>query len=140
MNHLEDYKKYIDTLPTNDDPEVFGMHENANLSFKISESAAILSIILDIQPRVTGGGDGDSGDSIILGLIIDIQEKQPEFIDINDSAKHLFKINNEGLMHCLATVLLQEVEKFNNLLKVMDTLTDLTLKSNPRTGNNVRGA
>jgi len=126
LNHLEDYRKFIDTLPAHDDPEVFGMHENANLSFKISESANILSIILDIQPRVTGGGNGMSGDDIILGIIMDIQEKLPELIDINDCAKHLFKIN-EGLMHCLATVLLQEIEKFNNLLTVMEiSLTSLS--------------
>lgn len=29
------YREYIETLPYNDDPEVFGMHENANLAFQV---------------------------------------------------------------------------------------------------------
>ena len=127
LHSLDQYKNFIDTLPANDDPEVFGMHENANLAFKISESANIISIILDIQPRITGGGEGVSGDEIILGLILDIQEKLPDKIDKNDCAKHLFKINHDGLMTCLATVLLQEIEKFNKLITVMDvSLTSLS--------------
>ena len=121
LKTLEEYRDHIDTLPANDDPEVFGMHENANLSFKINESANILAIILDIQPRTTGGGEGMSGDDIILGSILDFQDRLPDLIDKNDCAKHLFKIDHDGLMHCLATVLLQEIEKFNNLLSVMES-------------------
>jgi dynein heavy chain len=127
LNTIEEYRKFIDTLPVNDEPEVFGMHENANLSYKINESGAILSTILDIQPRMTGSGSGKSGDEIILELIMDIQEKQPIQIDPHDSAKHLFKVSANGLMHCLATVLLQEIEKFNKLLSRMETsLTSLS--------------
>lgn len=32
---LEQYKKYIENLPIIDDPEIFGMHENANLAFQV---------------------------------------------------------------------------------------------------------
>uniref|UniRef100_A0A8C9Y7F2 Dynein axonemal heavy chain 6 n=1 Tax=Sander lucioperca TaxID=283035 RepID=A0A8C9Y7F2_SANLU len=35
-DELEQYKKYIESLPIIDDPEVFGMHENANLAFQTS--------------------------------------------------------------------------------------------------------
>lgn len=35
MDELEQYKKYIERLPIIDDPEVFGMHENANLAFQV---------------------------------------------------------------------------------------------------------
>jgi dynein heavy chain len=31
---FENYKKYIDQLPNSEDPEVFGMHENANIAFE----------------------------------------------------------------------------------------------------------
>jgi len=33
---LTEYKNYIDDLPLIDDPEVFGMHENANLAFQVT--------------------------------------------------------------------------------------------------------
>lgn len=119
LNTLQEYRAFIDTLPSSEDPEVFGLHENANLAFKVNESASILSTILDIQPRVTSTSDGKSGDDIILELILEMQEKQPQLIDPADCAKHLFKVNNHGLMHCLATVLLQEIERFNKLLLTM---------------------
>lgn len=32
---LTEYKQYIEDLPLIDDPEVFGMHENANLAFQV---------------------------------------------------------------------------------------------------------
>lgn len=32
---LQVYKDYVDSLPFNDDPEIFGMHENANISFQV---------------------------------------------------------------------------------------------------------
>jgi len=30
---MEEYIKYVDSLPMSDDPTVFGMHENANITF-----------------------------------------------------------------------------------------------------------
>lgn len=32
---LELFKAYIDTLPVIEDPEVFGMHENANIAYEV---------------------------------------------------------------------------------------------------------
>lgn len=33
----------------------------------------------------------------------------------------MFKTNSQGLMHCLSTVLLQEIERFNKLLTTMES-------------------
>jgi len=30
---MEVYRDYIDTLPINDNPEIFGLHDNANITF-----------------------------------------------------------------------------------------------------------
>lgn len=34
---LQDFKDYIEDLPLSDNPEIFGMHENANLAFQVCE-------------------------------------------------------------------------------------------------------
>ena len=33
---LDDYRQYIEKLPLRDEPEIFGMHENANIAFQVS--------------------------------------------------------------------------------------------------------
>lgn len=32
---LDEYKEYINNLPIIDNPEIFGMHSNANLAFQV---------------------------------------------------------------------------------------------------------
>ena len=32
---LQGYRSYIENLPINDEPEIFGMHENANITFQV---------------------------------------------------------------------------------------------------------
>ena len=34
-DYLKDYREYIEQLPYNDEPEIFGMHDNANLFFQV---------------------------------------------------------------------------------------------------------
>jgi len=48
---LDEYRKYIDSLPLNDPPEVFGMHDNANITCQSNESATLLKTILKMQPK-----------------------------------------------------------------------------------------
>lgn len=49
-DELEEYKKYIESLPIIDDPEVFGMHENANLAFQVRNDNNILKIFENKMP------------------------------------------------------------------------------------------
>ena len=35
FNGLPDYRDYIDSLPIADEPEIFGMHNNANIAFQV---------------------------------------------------------------------------------------------------------
>lgn len=35
VDKLEAVKEYIESLPVIEDPEVFGMHENANIAFEV---------------------------------------------------------------------------------------------------------
>jgi len=45
----------VESLPIRDDPEVFGLHENANINYQAQESERMMNTILQIQPRVSGG-------------------------------------------------------------------------------------
>jgi dynein heavy chain len=56
--NIEDYRNYIENLPLNDSPEIFGLHENANINYENQESSRVIETILSIQPRLTSGGGG----------------------------------------------------------------------------------
>ena len=32
---IKTYRDYIEKLPYNDEPEIFGMHDNANIAFQV---------------------------------------------------------------------------------------------------------
>jgi len=108
-----------------DDPEVFGLHSNANISYQRNESDYQVNTILSIQPRIGGGGGGPTPDEIVLARKNDILNKLPDSLDRATGKKELFKEKN-GLLTSLTTVLLLEMEKFNRLLGVMKrSLTDI---------------
>lgn len=54
---------YIITLPVNSEPEVFGLHENADIVTAQNESYDLLETVLGIQPR-TSAGAGQSMESV----------------------------------------------------------------------------
>ena len=54
----------IQSLPLNDKPDVFGLHDNADISFANNESIFLLNILLMLQSR-TGGGGGSIEDVVM---------------------------------------------------------------------------
>jgi len=123
--NIDVYRNYIDQLPLQDSPEVFGLHENANIAYQKQESDHIVDVILSIQPRVATAGGGLTPDEIVLLRAQEIAESIPDDLAREEGKKELFKIVN-GLLPSLTVVLLQEMEKFNRLLRVMrKSLKDL---------------
>ena len=51
-------------LPINDTPDMFGLHENANITFAMNETSALLNGILLLQPKSSAGG-GQSREEVI---------------------------------------------------------------------------
>lgn len=70
------YKNIINAFPPIDFPSIFGMHQNADISFRYKESKELLDAIIDIQPKESsGGGGGLTREEIV-------QEKISEFLQI----------------------------------------------------------
>ncbi|KAJ8402442.1 hypothetical protein AAFF_G00369310 [Aldrovandia affinis] len=118
---LREYKEYIANLPLIDDPEIFGMHENANLAFQRQETATVINTILEVQPRSSAQGGGKSNDEIVHELADSILSKVPVKLDMDVALASLFEKDANGRLNSLTTVLGQEVDRFNNLLRVLRT-------------------
>nr|KAF6446457.1 dynein axonemal heavy chain 6 [Rousettus aegyptiacus] len=118
---LQEFKDYIENLPLIDDPEIFGMHENANLVFQYKETNTLINIILEIQPRSSSGGEGKSNDEIVQEFVTSVQTRVPELLEMESASESLFIKDPQGRLNSLTTVLGQEVDRFNNLLKLIHT-------------------
>lgn len=43
FDSLPEYRDYIDSLPIADEPEIFGMHNNANIAFQVRTQYTYMS-------------------------------------------------------------------------------------------------
>ncbi|XP_074520194.1 dynein axonemal heavy chain 6 [Halichoeres trimaculatus] len=116
---LQEFKEYIESLPIIDDPEVFGMHENANLAFQRQETVTLINTILDVNPRTSACHGAKSNDEIICELAESILLKLPEGLSMDGALETLYTPDDKGRVNSLTTVLSQEADRFNNLLNVL---------------------
>jgi dynein heavy chain len=58
-------------------------------------------------------------DEIVLEKAKEFLDNLPELLDQNEGLKDLFIKDSQGLIPSLSTVLVQEMEKFNNMLTTM---------------------
>lgn len=53
---LQGYLSYIKSLPLNDMPEIFGLHDNANITCAQNETYTLLGTIVQLQPKSSSAG------------------------------------------------------------------------------------
>jgi dynein heavy chain len=109
--NLQSYRDYIATLPFSEGPEVFGLHDNANISCAVAETNELLDTMQSLQPQ-TGGGAGKSWDQILAELSVEIELKIPGKYDIEVALLDFPVLYEE----CMNTVLVQELIRFNRVI------------------------
>jgi len=79
--HCRGYLDYINTLPLIAQPEVFGMHENADITKDLQETYLLLDSIMLTQSREAAAG-GKSFEETLGDVAQDILERLPSNFDI----------------------------------------------------------
>ncbi|XP_009068409.1 PREDICTED: dynein heavy chain 3, axonemal [Acanthisitta chloris] len=110
----ESYIEYIRSLPITTHPEVFGLHENADITKDNQETNQLFRGVLLTLPREAGGG-GKSPQEIVEDLAKDILSKLPSAFDIEAVIKAYPVLYEESMN----TVLRQELIRFNRLTEVV---------------------
>lgn len=119
---LDAYNTYINSFPLNPSPEVFGLHENSNITTNSNETLALVDDLTSVAPRTGGSGTGRSKEDIIEKRASDIQEKTPKPFDYEAVFEKFPTSYNESIN----TVLTQECIKYNRLIvRMMKSLSDL---------------
>ena len=78
---LADTQNYINGLPLEDDPEVFGLHSNANITFEQKTVKEFMETILLIQPRISGGKVTKTDEEIVSDMAKEILGKLPKLLE-----------------------------------------------------------
>ncbi|XP_030888189.1 dynein heavy chain 12, axonemal [Leptonychotes weddellii] len=118
----DEYIEFIKNLPFTQHPEIFGLHENVDISKDLQQTKVLFESLLLTQGGSKQTGSSGSADQILLEITKDILKKLPNDFDI-ELALLKFPVRYEESMN---TVLVQEMERFNNLIKtIRNTLQDL---------------
>uniref|UniRef100_A0A8C4T2P1 Dynein axonemal heavy chain 12 n=1 Tax=Erpetoichthys calabaricus TaxID=27687 RepID=A0A8C4T2P1_ERPCA len=111
----EDYIEFIKNLPFSQHPEVFGMHENVDISKDLQQTKILFDSLLLTQGGSRQGGSSGGGDNTLNDIAKDILTKLPKDFDIEASLAK-YPVRYEESMN---TVLVQEMERFNNLIRTI---------------------
>lgn len=131
---VDQYRQYIqEKLPLFDPPEVFGLHSNAEIAFNISTGKLILDTIMDIQPKESGSGAGETREEVVLRMInARLPNIPPDYnpIQVRRQLKQLEQADNgaKGRSSPLVVFLNQEISRMQSVLTlVKKTLSELKL-------------
>ncbi|TYZ58010.1 hypothetical protein PybrP1_003505 [[Pythium] brassicae (nom. inval.)] len=120
-------REYVGSLPTADAPDIFGLHANADITFQQKETGQLLGTILRMLGGDGGGSGGDSGggaaaqssDSVVMEMVVSIQERMPDFFSEARGHASTFQTAAGGSRNSLGVFLSQEMIRFNALIRVM---------------------
>lgn len=74
--------QYVRDLPINDTPEIFGLHDNANITYAQNQALTQLAELLKLQPKTASGG-GKSREEVmylyITGLWLQLYSRVLHF-------------------------------------------------------------
>jgi dynein heavy chain len=120
--HAE-YMSYIDRLPINPDPEVFGMHANANITCARAETDDLFDTMVTLESSSSSSsGGGSTREEIVEAIAADVANRLPSIFDI-EAVQNTYPRRYDESMN---TVLAQECGYYNKMIAVLQrTLPEL---------------
>ena len=124
---IQEYRKYVGQFPEVDSPEIFGLHPNADLTFRVKEVNALFHTLGETQPKgSTSDGTGASREEVVYDKATELFARLPEEYKEDDYRAKLTKLG--GLAVPLNIFLFQEIQRLQRVLsKVKSTLQQLQL-------------
>ena len=115
---LKDIRDFVATMPMEASPTVFGLHENANITYQMNTTNYMINTVLSLQ-SASGGGGGKSPDEQADEIAADIESRMPAPLSLDEAHETTFAKMPDGSINALSNCLMQEMEKFNKMLKFL---------------------
>ncbi|XP_028415244.1 dynein heavy chain 5, axonemal-like [Dendronephthya gigantea] len=122
---IADFRSAIEELPLTDTPEVFGLHPNADITYQAKTTTDVLETIVNIQPKDSGGGGGETRETVVFRQASEMLDKLPDNYVPHEVKARLQKM---GALTSMNIFLRQEVDRMQRVITtVRTTLVDLKL-------------
>ncbi|CAH8588474.1 Dynein heavy chain 10, axonemal [Schistosoma haematobium] len=129
-NTRDEFSRYIESLPLTNTPEVFGLHSNAEIGYYTNATKEIWSYLLELQPQTSSQTNSTNREEFISQITQGLLTTLPQIFD-REALRKKLGVN----IPPITVVLLQELERFNLLIKRMDqTLRTLKRALNGEVG------
>ena len=113
-SEVDEYLSFINGFPETDSPEVFGLHPNADISFRNKEVQQLLNTIVETQPKTSSAGGGRTREDIVYEKCEELLESMPADYIEDD---FLERINGMGgLAIPLNIFLFQELQRLQMVI------------------------
>lgn len=120
----KEFLEHIRAYPIVPKPEIFGLHENADITCDQNETYGMFATVLSLQPRVASGA-GESQEAVIGRKCEEILSQLPPQYDVEAVSTAYPTTYTESMN----TVLTQECIRYNTLLEVMKKSLAETIKA-----------
>eukprot|EP01041_Mallomonas_annulata_P002945 gene2945-5789_t len=119
--NVQEVREYIRSLPVEDLPEVFGLHNNASITFQQKESRTLIATVVSCAGGGGGGGGGGpdpANDDRVREIASRLLERMPPVFDLRKAHPESFKKIGDTVIS-MGVFLSQELIRFNGLIEVM---------------------
>ena len=112
----ENYMEFIKQLPLNQNPEIFGIHDNGDIARQLAETKMLFDTVMVAQGESSSKGSGvKTSDELLIEISADILSRVPPVFKVEEVAAKYPVVYNESMN----TVLVQEMIRFNRLIQTI---------------------
>jgi len=124
------YRDAIQMIPGVDSPLIFGLHTNADLTYRLKEASEMLTTITEMLPKESGSADGKSVDEIVKEQASELLEKMPpDFVEEIFRAQIMKlrgppRLEERGFGAPLNIFLFQELQRLQIIISIVRSNLD----------------